>query len=512
LNHKSRRFFADHSLHSGLGRQSVRGGAIFVFARAVMALGQIGSVLFLSRLLSPEDYGLVAMVTAITGFAPILVDLGTRDAVVQRERITESEVSTLFWITVIVGCTFGALAAASGPIIARFYNEPRLTTIAVVSALNFVVVALINQHQALMRRALMFRELAAIEVAANLLSACVAIIMAFCGFGYWALVTRSLAMYCFMALGVWGCCAWLPGKPHFTSGVKDMLKFGIHLTGSALVDFGGRNFDRVAIGRALGARILGFYQQALFIYYNLLDVLVFTLNQVAIVSLSKLQSDPNEFRRCWAKALSTLVFYTAAVFGLLAVTSQDIVVLLLGTRWATAGVILSILALRGIPHSIERTSGWLYVSTGRADRNMRWSMFATVGQIIALLCGLPFGTMGVAVAYTLSMVALFIPAIAYAGRPLEIGAGTVVRVVGRQLLGATIAAAVGFSLRAWGLSDAGSLLRVIVIGTAFLSVYFVIVVGIFKMRTPLHVLGWAIRDFLPARPPLVAMASTESPK
>jgi PST family polysaccharide transporter len=105
----------------------------------------------------------------------------------------------------------------------------------------------------------------------------------------------------------------------------------------------------------------------MFIYDNLLDVLVFPLHQVAIASLSKLQGDLVALRRSWAKALSTVAFYAMPAFGLLSVTSRDLVVTLLGPKWANAGVILSILALRGIPHSVERTLGWLHVAAGRTD-------------------------------------------------------------------------------------------------------------------------------------------------
>src|SRR5258708_6933322 len=158
------KFFADNTAQEGLARESVRGGVFSVFGRAAVGVAQVGSILFLARLLSPEDYGLVAMATAFTGFAQILVDLGTRDAIVQRAHITKGEVSALFWINILVGCGFAALAAASGPLIARFYGEPRITTIVAVSSLTFIFAALISQHQALLRRALMFRDLAIIDI------------------------------------------------------------------------------------------------------------------------------------------------------------------------------------------------------------------------------------------------------------------------------------------------------------------------------------------------------------
>jgi PST family polysaccharide transporter len=439
------------------------------------------------------------MVSAVTGFAPLLVDLGTRDAVVQRAQIKKGEVSAVFWITVAMGFVFAALVAATGPLIARFYGEPRLVKITVVSSLNFIVVGLINQHQALMRRALMFRELALIDVGGNLVSACVGIGLALCGFGYWALVTRGLAMFCFMAVGVWTCCPWRPGRPEFTSAVRDMLKFGINITGSALSEFAGKSVDRIIIGRELGPKVLGYYQQSLFVYSNLMDVFSMTFYQVAIVSLSKLQKEPEEFRRCWAKALSTVAFYTMPGFGLLAVISPDLIAVLLGQRWAAAGVILSVLALRGIPHVVERTVGWLYISTGRTDRCLRYNVIAMVVQIVALFCGLPFGLTGVATAYTISMFGLFVPAVAYAGRPVHIEAFDVVKAVGAQLTGALVAAAVGFGLRYLLPTDLNSFLRVFVLGGTYLATYFVIVVAFFNIRAPFRVLEGALRGFLPAR-------------
>src|SRR3954471_1077193 len=117
------RYFDAHRVDASLGRQSLRGGAISTAARAINAVVQVGSVLFLARLLTPEDYGLVAMVTALTGFAPVLVDMGTRDAVVQRVKISESEVSTLFWLTLAFGCLMALTVSAASPLIAHFYHE-----------------------------------------------------------------------------------------------------------------------------------------------------------------------------------------------------------------------------------------------------------------------------------------------------------------------------------------------------------------------------------------------------
>ncbi len=492
-------YFDDNKVETGHGRRSLRGGAVSMLARGTNALISIGSVLFLARLLSPEDYGLVSMVTAITGFAPLLVDLGTHDAVVQRPRITPREVSALFWITMALGAGSACLVAACGPLISHFYREPRLTAITMVSAFSFVASALTCQHYALLRRAMKFQEIAAVEVSANLLSACIAVTMAFSGLHYWALVLRPLANISLLALGVWWRCGWLPPKPEMTSGVKDMLKFGLHSVGFTMSDFAGRSSDKIAIGYRSGARSLGYYQNAVFVYDNVLDILVFPLHSVAVASLSKVRSDLKEFKRLWHKALSTLVFYSMPAFGILAVTSRDLVVLLLGAKWTSAGVLLTVLALRGIPHSVERTLGWLHVAAGRSDRWMRWGMFGTGMQLVALAIGLPFGPIGVVTAYVICMFLLFIPSIVYAGQPVGIGAKDVVRAIWRALVGSLLAASVGFLLRYTVLAAESGFFKIIVLVLLYATVYLTVVVGLFKARMPIAVVLSLVRDVLPAR-------------
>ena len=492
-------YFEDNKPPEDHAAKSLRGGAVSIVARGINAFVQIGSVLFLARLLSPEDYGLVSMVTAFTGFAPSLVDLGTRDSIVQRHRITRGEVSALFWLTLLVGGGFALLTAACGPLIARFYHEPRLATIAFTSSLTFIACALSVQHYALMRRVMMFHELAIIEVVANVLSAALAIAIALSGAEYWALVVRPIATPVFVSAGVWLQCRWLPGKPDVSPGVRESVKFGLNITGYCMTDFGGRSGDRIAIGYRSGPAGLGQYQNALFIYDNLLDVLVFPLHSVAVASLSKLRDDLDELKRAWSKALSTVAFYAMPAFGLLAVTSRDVVVVLLGAKWASAGLLLTVLAFRGIPHSVERTLGWLHVTAGRSDRWMKWGLFATSVQFAALFCGLPFGPMGVAVAYVAAMFILFVPAIAYAGRPLEIGATDVIAAVWRQLLASLSAAGVMLFASSTFLAGTHPLMRALTVGAAYCVLYLLIVIAILRVHAPLRTTRVLVRGYLSPR-------------
>jgi polysaccharide transporter, PST family len=284
-----------------------------------------------------------------------------------------------------------------------------------------------------------------------------------------------------------------------TPAVREMLGFGLNSTGFTMTDFVGRSVDRVAIGYQSGPVSLGYYQNARFVYDNLLDVLVAATHGVAVASLSKLRQDPRELRRLWAKALSTLAFYAMPAFGLLAVVSQDLIVVLLGRRWASAGILLSIFALRGIPNSVERTLGWLHVTAGRTDRWMRWGVVATAAHLVALFAGLPFGAMGVVVSYVICMYVLFVPALAYAGQPLGIGARDVVQAVGLQLVAALGSSASAFLFGLAFLERVDPVTRMALLAVVHLSSYLFLAVGVFKVRMPLAVMLSLIRDARPRR-------------
>lgn len=491
-------YFADNAAQEGHGRQSLHSGVFAMFGRGANVVIQIVSTIFLARLLMPEDFGVFAMMAALTSLTPVLMDLGTRDAAVQKSRITSDEISALFWLTLGIGILLALATALSSSVIASFYNEDKLENIALVWTLTFIFSALSLQHTALLRRAMMFDKINMIEVGANLFGATSAIVLAFTGFGYWALVLRPILAALVYTVGVWLSCPWIPGLPRMSAGVKEMLTFGTHVTIFAVTDAIGRSADRIALGHTRGAEELGYYQNASALYDNPLGIFN-SLHTVAVASLSKLKDNLEELRRTWSIALSSLAFFSMPIFVILAVTGPDVVVLLLGEKWLYAGTILSVVALRGPAQVVERTHGWLHIAAGRPDRWMHWGIVSSLVQVSAVFCGLPFGTMGVATAYTVCMYILFVPAVAYSGRPFAIDVSRVFKVVGPQLVGALCAAVVGFLLRDIYLNDASVLGRIVILVVSCVVSYLIVTVGLFRLVRPLGVAASLLSDSLPAR-------------
>ena len=492
------KYFDENKPHAGLGRASLHSGVAFFAARAANMLVQVGSTILLARLLNPHDYGLVAMVFALLGFAPMLIDLGTTDATVQKKSITHVDVSALFWVKVAIGGTLTLLLAGGSGFIASFYGEPALASIALVSSLSLIVAALSSQHFALMRRAMQFRRIALIEISANVISSIVAIAMAFTGWGYWALVAKPMLTTGLSAVGAWMSCPWLPGRPRLTPELKEMVGFGMGVTGFTMTDYFARSADRIALGYFYGAGPLGYFQNAFLLYDNLLSLFT-QLHDVAVSSLSKLRNAVDELKRSWAAALSSVTFFSALAFAVLAVTGQDFVVLLLGQKWAPAGPLLCIFAVRGIAHAVERTLGWLHVSAGRSDRWMRWGFFSAVCQLVAVFAGIPFGLAGVATAHAVATFCLFVPALVYAGRPVGIGVKDVLRAVGPQTAAALITVAIGFAVQRAFLADFSQLARFVVSVPICVVAYLTVVVGVFKLTGPLQLAFSLLRDFSPKR-------------
>jgi len=277
-----------------------------------------------------------------------------------------------------------------------------------------------------------------------------------------------------------------------------MIRFGLNVIGFSVTYTFARVMDRIALGLFYKPDQVGQYQNAITLYENALLYPLAALHTVGSAALSKLQSRHAALREKYETAISTLAFFFMPTAAILSVTAQDIVVVLLGEKWRPAGILLSILALRGIFHVIEGSQGWLHLSCGRADRWKNWGVISAVMQVLAIMGGLPFGPIGVAIAIVVLGALIAFPSISYAGRPLDIGAAFVLRATGRQLLGAIVTAALGWLFQIFFLDQFPSLLRIIMSAIFCSSIYLLIVVALLRLTDPIRIVGKFILGYLPA--------------
>src|SRR5262245_7647609 len=391
-------YFEEHKESRDLGRLALRGGAISVAMQYGNGALQIVAAIVLARLLAPEDFGLVAIVMVLTSFAPLLIDFGLGDATAQRSKITRSQVSSLFWLSTGIGSAIALAVAACSPLIAWIYREPRLETIALYSATTFVLLGMSNQHLALLRRTMQFARIAEIQILSTLVGIVIAILVAISGYGYWALVLRPITSALCVVIGAWLACPWRPGFPILDDEVKSMVRFGLHVVGFSVTYTVAKALDRIGLGLFYRPDQVGYYQNAMTLYDNSIFSALIQVHTVGSAALSKLQSNPTVLRQKYEAALSALAFFLMPTAAILSVTAQDLTVILLGEKWRAAGLLLSIIALRGIFQVIEGSQGWLHLSIGRADRWRNWGIVSLVVQVVAVLGGLSFGPARVGVA------------------------------------------------------------------------------------------------------------------
>lgn len=408
-NTDSEQHFRTEHLQTNLKRRSVRGGTVTLITQMCKFVLQLGSTAILARLLTPQDYGLIGMVAAVTGFVSLFKDMGLSMATIQKAEINHSQISTLFWVNVLFSIVTMLVSAIIAPAIALFYGEPRLTLITLVSAIGFIFGGLTVQHQALLNRQMRFSALALIDITAMLIGIVVAIVLAWYKTGYWALVAMQGAIALATAVGVWVMCSWRPSLPNWHSGIGDMLSFGSNLTGFSIINYFARNLDNVIIGRAWGAGQLGLYSKA----YQLLLLPINQINgpiaSVAVPTLSRLVGESERYRQAYLRIVEKLALLTIPLMLFMIAASDWLVLLLLGPQWSDTSRIFVLLGIAGLIQPIANSTGWLFISQGRSQHMFHWGLIGGSVTIISFFVGLPWGAVGVAAAYSLFWTCLCMP-------------------------------------------------------------------------------------------------------
>lgn len=433
-----RNIFDTKHLTSDLKKRSLRSGAITLSSQGIVFVLQLASTMILARILSPQDYGINAMAVSVTGFANMFSNLGLSSATVQRPEINHEQVSTLFWINVAAGALLTVIVASLSPLVAWFYKKPELFWVMLTLSVMFLINGLTVQHSALLNRQMRFYSLAKIRVFSMLAGIVVAIVAAKHGFGYWALVFNCLTISFAGAIGTCIACRWIPGLPRRNVGIGSMVKFGTDLMGFNIINYFSRNLDNVLIGRYYGSGALGLYSKA----YQLLMMPITNLRdpmtRVALPALSRLQHDPEQFKKYYLKCIAPLAFVTMPLVVFLFVCSDQLVSLLLGPKWLGASEIFKILAIAAFFQPVASTWGMVLLSTGGSRLYLIIGIANALIFCISFAVGLPWGGTGVATAYAVANYLVLFPNLFYTYQRTSITIKDFVLAVSRPLIASLI--------------------------------------------------------------------------
>lgn len=401
-------FHTDH-LKSNLKERSVKGGVVTMIAQLLKLGIQVGSNVFLARLLTPSDFGLIAMAAVVASFILMFKDMGLSQATIQNENINHAQISTLFWINAAFGLVAMLTTWLMAANIAAFYNEPALVDITIIFAFGLFIGGLTVQHQALLKRQMRFKELSLIEVSSMLIGVIAAIGAAFMGLGYWALVILQITQAATLLIGTWYFSKWRPSLPDLKCGIGSMLSFGGYMTAYSFINYFARNLDTILIGWRWGATSVGSYSRAYSLLLLPLGQITAPFSGVAVPVLSRLQNEPEQFKNYYLKTVKIIAYISMPMILSMAILAHEIVYIVLGPQWNAAADLFQVLAIAAFWQPIASTVGWVYVSLGNIRRMMYWGLIGTTVMAIAMIIGLPWGANGVALAYSISMWILVLP-------------------------------------------------------------------------------------------------------
>jgi len=463
--------------------KTVRGGLVKVFSQVGNLVLRLGSLVALARLLDPKDFGLVGMVLVITGVLSLFKDFGLPTAAVQSITITEEQKSTLFWVNMLVGGILGFLLLVMAPVLVAFYREPRLFWVTVALACTFPLSAAGGQHYAILQREMRFVAQAVIEILSLLLSTVVAIGMAIEGYGYWALVGSTIVGAVVSTACVWMSTGWFPGPPRKGIGLRPMLRFGGTVTLNGLVVYVAYNLEKVLLGRFWGANVLGLYGRA----YQLVNIPTENFNAaiggVAFASMSRLQEDPKRLTSYFLKGYSLTLGLTLPVTIGCALFADDMIFVLLGSKWQDAAMIFRLLTPTILVFALINPFAWLLISIGLVGRSLKIALVIAPLVILSYIVGLPYGPNGVALAYSSAMILWVLPHIAWCIHGTMVSFSDVLQAAGRPLLSGIVAAILAFAVQFIHGQPLSPFLRLILGGSVLLVSYLGMLLYVMRQKT-----------------------------
>ena len=406
---KFRRLVCTDAIRRDLRSKSVRAAGFTWAAGIADFVLRIGSTAVLARLILPHQFGLVMMVTAVTAVADQFRDLGLSTATVQRKEISHQQVTNLFWINVLAGVGIASIIAAVSPLVSAYYEEPRLTLITCILATNFIWGGLVVQHEALLARTLKLGQIAAVRVLSSIISTVVAVLLAWKGFGYWALVWKEVVRWALLTVGMWICLPWLPGLPYRNAEVKSLIHFGAHLSAANILLSFTAGADRFLLGKFWGAGAVALYRQAYQLLVVPMDQLLGPLFQVTQPGLSMLQTEDAKYRHFYQKVLTVVCIAAMPVSLFVAATAAEITSVLLGPKWLECTDVLVILSLATFIKEPVAWSAHILITRGNSRRYLQLTVLQNVTLVVFMLVGVRWGITGLAAANLMATYLLAIP-------------------------------------------------------------------------------------------------------
>lgn len=366
------------------------------------------SNILLARLLTPDDYGCVGMLMIFVLLSMTVVEGGFGSAIIQKKNSTKEDESTMFYWNIFLSFILYGLLFVLSPIIADFYGIPQLSHILRVQGLMLLVNAFGILPVTLLRKDLEFKKIALINTCSALISVVVALLLAFEGYGIWALVWQQTCLYLIITLLSWFYCGWRPLWQFSFASLKSMFGYGSFLLLSNLLNTLCDNLQGLIIGKKFSASIMGYYTQAKKLEEVPTTSIAQVVAQVTFPVFSKIQDDQEKLYTAVRKSLMAMNFINIPLMLLLLLIAEPMIILVFSDKWIPSVPYFQILCISGIVNCGQSVNYQVVVAVGQSKQIFIWNIIKRIIGILLLFIGLFFGVKGILWGMVLGMYVTYV--------------------------------------------------------------------------------------------------------
>lgn len=354
----------------------------------------------LARLLVPEEFGIVGMVFVFTGFASVFVDFGFTSALIQNKESTTRDWSSVFWLNLGASIFLALLFSLCAPLLAAFYNQPKLESVAVAVSWTLVIRAFSLVQLTLLKKNIQFKEIAKIQLISQLVAGLVSITAAYKGLSYWSLIIQAYVSGSLQGIMLWFRTDWRPEFLFDSGAIRKMLDFTLPLIGMQTTHYWTHNMDNLIVGKMLGDSALGIYGRAYSLMLLPLQSISRVISSVMFPAYALIQDDPERIKRTYISINRMIALITFPMMFGVVMTAEPFVYVVLGEQWAGAIPIIRILAPLGAWRAVHSLSGNVFMASGKTSMLFKITLPSSILVAISMIVGLYInGLEGLALGY-----------------------------------------------------------------------------------------------------------------
>ena len=347
--------------------------------------------IFLARLLSPEEFGLIGMALVFISISQVFIDVGFSSALIQNKDNTNLTYSSVFYLNFFAGIVLTAVFYFAAPYIGAFYENPQITELVRWLSLIFVFNSLNLVQQAILQKKLNFKVLTLRMVIASAVGGVLGVIFAFQGFGVYALVVQQISTAILSTILLWSTSGWKPDLKFSMAEVKKLTGFSTFVFFDRFVSTIFQRLDVLLIGKIFSPATLGFYTRAVSLKDQVTNYSSSSLTKVFYPVLSGLQDDQKEYSRIYFKVLSVISFISFGLTGALYILGAELIILLFGAKWHPSIAIFQVLILAVCNRPLNSMMVNAFLSKGKSKENFTIGVFRKILRVIPLIIAYQYG-------------------------------------------------------------------------------------------------------------------------